>query len=250
MKKQLAIAAIMAGVCAVPASAQDFFSTQKCDRFMDLGVRVGVNTTNRTLGSDVYENAYTRENWGTGLDVGVVASLNVRDYLAIQPGFFYEYRYGSYTLMGENYAIPGAEASGYEVAQAGRRSSHNFTIPVLAVFRFNVASNVRWNVEVGPYVSFILSSTMSNSHLICDKSMIPPAEGGQAEFSPLFTTKPAPVDFGFKMGTGLNFCDHWNVSVHYMAGCIDAWKEQKIGSFKKDFGGVTKGWIFSVGYDF
>ena len=35
-----------------------------------------------------------------------------------------------------------------------------------------------------------------------------------------------------------------------MAGCAKAWKLLKVDNMEKNFGGVTKGWIFSLGYDF
>lgn len=229
-------------ICAATAfcaSATDFFSTEKCEELFTFGARVGVNTTNRTLGDSAYPSCYHHENWGTGLDIGATVGLNIRDYLTIQPGFFFETRNGAYTIMGtaDGSGIPG---DGSEIAQTGKRRSYNFTIPVMAVFGFNVTDDLRWNVEAGPYVSFVLDSTLKDKRFVVN---------GNAD-EPLFAQKAAGVDFGFKMGTAFEILDHYYVGAHYMAGCLPAWKDRKIGNVTKTFGGVTKGWVFSIGYNF
>ena len=235
MIKRLLASILLGATIAAGCHAADFFSTEKCDRLLSIGVRAAVNTSNRTIGDKAYPGAYHHENWGCGFDLGAVATLNIRDYIAIQPGAFFEHRTGSYTLIGAE------EGQAYTVAQAGSRSTENLVIPVLALVRFNVTDDVRWNVEVGPYFSFLLGKSMKNKKVVSD---------GPLDFSPIFTTSPASFDFGFKIGTGLQIIDHWYVGAHYMAGCLDAWKEQSVGSYKRTFGGVTKGWVFSVGYDF
>lgn len=227
-------------------SAADFFSTEKPDEFLTLGARIGVNTTNRTLKGSAYPGCYHRENWGTGFDIGVVAAINIRDYLSIQPGFFFESRSGSYTLMGTRYNS-GFPYDGAEIAQAGKRNSYNFTIPVMAIVGFNLTDEVKWSVEAGPYVAILLNSKLSGTHYVFDRTNVLDPVG--YEDRPLFNQHAAPVDFGFKLGTGIRLFDHYYVGVHYMAGCLPAWKDREINNLTKTFGGVTKGWIFSIGYD-
>lgn len=237
---------ILGAVCAMTvgaASAADFFSTEKCDELFTFGARLGVNTSNRTLGDKAFPDCYHNESWGTGIDVGAVASINIRDYISIQPGFFFESRSGSYTLMGTALgSMPASDPSETypEIAQAGKRRSYNFTIPVMAVLGFNVTDDVRWNVEAGPYVSFVLDSSLKNKRFVVN---------GEAEH-PLFSQKAAGVDFGFKMGTAIRILDHYYVGAHYMAGCIPAWKDLKVGGFTKNYDGLTKAWVFTIGYDF
>lgn len=236
--KRLIIGAICA-ITAAGASASDFFSTEKCDNLFTFGARIGVNTSNRTIGSNALPGVYHNESWGTGFDVGVTVDLNIRDYISIQPGFFFESRSGSYVLMGSPTNLASTTEPA-EIAQAGKRNSYNFTVPVMAVMHFNVTDDVRWNVELGPYVAFVLDSKLKNKRFIVD--------GVSDEH--LFSQNAASVDFGFKMGTALELFDHYYVGAHYMAGCLDAWKDLKIGSYTKSFGGVTKGWVFSIGYNF
>lgn len=237
---------ILGAVCALviaPAQGADFFSTEKSEELFTFGARIGVNTSNRTIGDKAYPGCYHHESWGTGFDLGAVVNLNFRDYLSIQPGFFFEARNGSYTLMGtESASLVGVDgASSAEIAQAGDRCSYNFTIPVMAVVGFNVTDDLRWTVEAGPYVSFVLDSKLKNKRFVVN---------GSEDARPLFRQKAAGVDFGIKMGTGIRILDHYYVGAHYMAGCIQAWDDKKIGGFTRSFGGLTKAWVFSIGYDF
>lgn len=237
MKKILLAAAL--SLTAAGASASDFFSTGHCDDLFSFGARIGVNTSNRTLKSSAFPDCYHHESWGTGFDIGFVAGINIRDYLAIQPGIFFESRGGNYLLMGSG-ADSALPDDGSLIAQAGKRRSYNLTVPVMAVFRFNLSDGIRWNVEAGPYVAFVLDSKLTN------KSMI---VSGTAE-DPMFRQKPAGVDFGFKIGSGLQVLDHYYIGAHYMAGCVGAWKDKTVGNVTKTYGGLTKGWVFTLGYDF
>lgn len=233
------LAAALAVITAVPMMGADFIDTSKSANLLTLGARVGVNTSNRTMSSDVYPGCYHRESWGAGFDFGAVATLNILDCFAVQPGLFFEGRYSYYTLMSDpvlSQIVPG----GYWTAQAGDLDTYNFTIPVMAMFRMNVARNVRWNIEAGPYFTVVLGSSLKTRQIV-----------SQGELNlPLPMTKPSTCDFGFKFGTSLNVRRNWNVGVHYLAGCVHAWKAYETGSLSKPFGGVTKEWLFTVGYDF
>lgn len=241
--RKLAGRALVIAACAMPgavtAQAADFFSTAECPSFLDFGVRLGVNTSNRTISTDAFPNCYSHENWGTGFDLGVVADLNIRDYIAIQPGVFFGMQRGTFTLMGSP-AGSGLPDDGSQTAQAGSRRSFGITVPVVATVRFNITDDLRWSVDAGPYVAFTLGSSVKTRALVSDSP----------DPTPLFSQKPASVDFGFKMGTGLQLKGRYYIGAHYMAGCLGAWKDRTIGNLTKTYGGVTKTWTFTLGYDF
>lgn len=223
---------------AVSSFGADFFSTKPCENLFDLGVRLGVNTTNRTIDPAVIPG-YEHQSWGTGFDLGVVADLNIRNYLAIQPGLFFESRSGNYSFVTSEENGLGKDY----LTQIGHRRSYNLSVPVLASFRFNITDNIRWIAEFGPYFSFVLSSSMK------DKALVATAMTDE-ESDLYFAQKPASFDFGFKIGTGLQILGHYYVGVHYEAGALKAYKDRKLGNIKESFGGRTKGWIFSLGYTF
>ncbi len=233
----LLLSSLVAGGSVV-ASAQSFFSTEQTEQLFTIGVRAGVNTSNRTVSASSLPGLYHHESWGTGFDLGATVGINIRDYISIQPGFFFEALYGRNVAMGSLFD----EGKEYGDAIAAKRSSYNFTIPLMAVFSFNLSDAIRWNVEAGPYLSIVLSSKMKVKEQVTTDPDLP----GIA-----LPRKAAGADFGLKFGTGLTFDRHWSFSIHYLAGLTHAWRDVKLDNgIKQTYGGTTKTWTFTLGYDF
>ncbi len=235
--------AIIAAMSAssLTATAADFFSKEKTDDLFNIGVRIGVNTSNRTVG-DENITGYNVQGWGTGFDLGVVADLNIRDYLSVQPGVFFESRSNTYTFISP---VLTDGSAGYVSSQAGTFNSYALTIPVVGSLHFNVTDDIRWNVDFGPYVSFMFGSKLKNKVNYYTQNT-----GGIPSAGAQFNQKASPVDFGFKFGTGLQILKHYSLGVHYMAGAVKAWKDVKTDFGNYSYRGRTKAWVFTVGYDF
>ena len=230
MKKIILSAALLfAGFGA--AQAEDFFSTSDADQLFNLGVRVGVNTSNRTVKNTV-ANIWNVNSWGTGFDAGVVADINFKNYISIQPGFFYESRSGAFAYQSAAYNDAGDP---YVKTQVGKGREYLFTVPIVASVHFNIIDELRWNVDFGPYMQFKLKSTFDGKFSYPE----PTLNGGIGYFGDVKTSR---FDLGFKMGTGLDIYKHYYVGVHYLAGLTHAWKLPS--------GGKNKSWMFTVGYDF
>lgn len=216
----------------LPAKAEDFFSTDDPDQLFNVGVRLGFNTSNRTVSNSV-ANIWNQNSWGLGFDAGFVADINIKDYISIQPGFFYESRSGAFAYQGSAYDPDGTH---YVKTQVGKGREYLFTIPILASLHFNIMDNVRWNVEAGPYFQFKLKSTFDH------KFDYPwPTSTGGIEY--LGDVKTARADIGLKMGMGLDLYKKYSVSVHYLAGLARPWNVGKLG-------GHNKAWLFTIGYTF
>lgn len=233
MKKILLTFALIAGL-ALPASALDFFSTAKPKRLLDLGARIGINTSNRTI-SDHYFNVQNLNSWGTGFDIGVIAAFNIRDFISIEPGLFFESRSGKFTYINRAFTEDGYLGPDY--VQPGKGMQYNFTIPVMASFHFNVLPVMRWNVDVGPYFQINLKNTFSKQF------HYPETEYNWGiPYTHYSKTKSAGVDVGLKFGTSLLLFKHYYVGVHYLAGFLSPW-------VPRDLGGVNKEWMFTIGYN-
>lgn len=230
------ITSLLFPVSIFSASAVDFLSTEQSEHLFNIGARAGINTSNRTVGA-IPTPGYNRQSWGTGFDAGVVIDLNIRDYIAIQPGIFFDSRSGDYTFVT-------AEQTGADISrltQAGHHRSYNLQIPVIASLRFNLSDAIRWEVDLGPYISFLLDSKME------DKAI---AAEGNPTIEP-FAGKASSTDFGIKVGTGLQIARHYYVGVHYVAGCVKAWKNLDLSNnMNFIYGGRIKSWMFTIGYDF
>lgn len=230
--------AALAAASALSVSAADFFDTSAPETLFDLGVRIGVNTSNRTVDDGVFTD-WNRNAWGTGFDLGAVADINIRDYLAIQPGFFFQTRSGDHAYVTR---IPGANDA--EFAQVGHSRRYTLNVPVLASFRFNVTDNLRWSVDAGPYVSWIIGHKDDNVlyyPAVPQDVIISGIDSSALPVSKNMNSRS--FDFGFKFGTGITVMQHYYFGIHYMAGCLDVWKDSRLG-------GVNKCWTFSLGYNF
>lgn len=235
MKKSLIFGALTAAALfANTASAADFFDTSEPESLMNLGLRFGINTTNRNLNKNVFD-VWNCNSWGTGIDAGVVADINFRDWISVQPGLFYESRSGKFNYI--NTAGYDADGDRLLLTQYGRDRSYNFIIPVMACVHFNVSDDIRWNVEFGPYLQITLKNSVNGEFQVPNATA---PENLPTEYRQVNSTK---CDFGLKMGSSLKILDHYLVGVHYEAGLLKPWQDGSLG-------GRRKGWVFSIGYDF
>lgn len=232
MKSRNILAALALTLSSSPLLASDFFSTEPSERLFNLGVRVGVNTSNRTFNKNTF-NAWNVNGWGTGFDAGVILNLNMREFFTIQPGFFFESRSGNYAYA-QTYINNNNEEDNY--TQLGDVKSYNFTIPVMVSFRFNLSDNIKWIAEAGPYLQFKLHSSDADDILVIDQP---------TPSSPLkmVNAKSSFSDFGFKLGSGIMVNGHYSFNIHYLAGTSNVWKAPYAG-------GKNKTWTFTIGYDF
>lgn len=213
-----------------------FFSTEKSDNLFDIGVHLGINTSNRTMAKAVFDE-WNVNSWGTGFDIGATVDVNFRDWLSIQPGFFFESRSGNFAYCS---SIPESGGSKSYFTQLGHGRSYNFTIPVLAAAHFNLTGDVRLNAECGPYLQFGLNNTFNNKSnyplsVLADGAAVAPEGWG--------TAKTRSFDFGFRFGTGITVMRHYNFAVHYCAGWLNVWNPSELG-------GRNKAWTFTLGYLF
>lgn len=212
--------------------AQEFFSTEPAETTFGFGARLGMNASNQTFLKDAFP-AWNVNSWGTGFDVGFVVDLNLRDYLTIQPGIFYESRSGNYAYA-QNFFDDSGKISDF--TQLGHIRSYNINIPVMASLRFNITSNLRWLVEAGPYLQMRFHNTASGKIQVIYPQASPSAP---------VVAKTAHTnffDFGLKIGTGFSLYKRYSLFVHYMGGMKKVWKAPIPG-------GHNKAWVFTVGYD-
>lgn len=232
MKKFLAACLVISSLSTFsPAKAQEFFDKSDAEQFFSFGARVGFNTSNRSFAQGKYVNQVCTA-WGTGFQAGVIANLNFKEYLSIQPGLFFESRSGNLFNFAD-YLYQDLTLSYYE---KDHQRAYYFTIPVVGVVSFNLSEQIKWKVEFGPYVQFRLKETGSQDKV--ELFYINPLD---LSYYPE-KAKNRSFDAGLKIGTGLQVYDHYYIGMHYLAGLCNAWSDPS--------GGKNKSWQFSIGYDF
>ncbi len=213
------------------AVAQEFFSKEAPANLFDIGVRLGVNTSNRTFNKKAFD-LWNVNSWGTGVDLGAVVDLNIRDYISLQPGIFFESRSGDYAYSKKYYDLDGNPT---DFTQLGHDRFYNINVPILVSMKFNLAETVRLIAEAGPYLQYIFKDSARDKITVL-KPQISPDDDIE-----LYKEVPAKFDIGLKIGAGIAYKRHYSFHIHYLAGCKKAWKTPWKG-------GYNKAWVFSIGY--
>ena len=210
--------------------AQPLLDPSDPAKFVTFSARLGFNTSNRTFPSGHY-NLWNKDSWGTGINVGGMANLNFKEYLTVQPGIFLESRSGDYAYLTEYLDFFEAGDNYYEM---GHLSSFCVTVPVMGVFKLNIAEKIKCTAELGPYFQFIVSEKGQNNVTVLYRL---PSSTGYSQYK----AQQRKYDIGVKMGGGLLFYDHYYIGVHYLAGACNAWTLPS--------GGKNKSWMFTIGYE-
>lgn len=144
MKKILFI--LVCAACAFSASAQrasssstTFFSTEKADRSVTFGVRVGMNSSNMNFsGEDDSESADNK----IGFNAGVSVDIPMLQSLYLQTGLYY-------TTKG--YKI---EENDGDYKYTTKATPSYLEIPVMASYRYDFSDNAQLQVNFGPYFAY------------------------------------------------------------------------------------------------
>lgn len=254
MKRILWAVALML-VAAVPESKAIELDTGNPEKPFALGVRVGANCSNlsNNYTSSMYNVTSSDNQWKAGFMAGVVFDLNIKKYLVLQPGFFFETRANDYRLTMVDRDMPSVTDVN------GSYSSTYFKIPLVMSFRLQFTPKVEWQVDFGPYFQFGLGG----SEKFNVYSLSAPEKTDDAGF-PYVEVNTVDgrykrdyfggdgfvrdYDWGFKMGTGMLLMEHYYVGIHYEAGCRNVMKP--VEGSRRDVNGHNKAWDFTVGYVF
>lgn len=246
MKKFLCSIAVMLAAAA-PASQAIELDTGNPERPFAVGVRVGANCSNLSSNytSSMWDVSTFDSQWKAGFMAGVVFDLNIKKYLVLQPGFFFETRSNDYLMVKINKDEPSM------ANWNGSYSSTYFKIPLMMSFRLALTPTVEWQTDFGPYFQFGLGG--SEKVDIYSLSAGDPAElkiiddrykrdyfGGDGFVR--------DYDWGFKMGTGMVLMQHYYIGIHYEAGCRNVMKP--VEGSRSEVNGHNKAWDFTVGYVF
>lgn len=225
MKRFVSLA--IAILILIPAAANAaFMDTNLPEKPFNIGARLGMNWANNSISSKLANTTWDTSSWGTGFEMGVIADLVMRDWIAIQPGLFYQSRSHTYSLVCDN-------ANDIYLMH---NLSYTLQIPVLCSARFNVTENIRWIAECGPYMSVFMGHQDSGMTISIDPEM------GEAPAD--LTSRRNSVLVGVKVGTGILVRDHYWIGVHYQGGFNNLYKS------KAPIGSHAKTWSLTVGYNF
>lgn len=228
MKKLLLT--MVCAVCALTVSAQrasssssTFFSTEKSDQPITVGVRVGMNISN--FSGDV-EDLDSR----IGFNAGVIVDIPLMQSLYLQTGLFI-------TQKGAKY--------NFEFEKEDGKININplyLQIPVLASYRYDFSDAAQLQVNFGPYFAYGISGKVKVEDL------------GKIDFfgddEDQFGGKR--FEAGLHIGAGVTISKFY-IGCAYEFGLSDAFDCKNLGGYDGEddaFKGKNSNFMINVGYNF
>ena len=229
-KKLLAVALLLTGTAgSLQAQAP-----------VRVGFRVAANTS-KIQGHRLMEETSASEvddsYWHAGFTAGAVVDIKMLKWFAIQPGFLYDYRVCDYYTSG-NYSSSDNLEQTYTMK--GQMVTNHFQVPVLFSFRYQPFKWLEAQGDIGPFVSWGIGGHYDkykrDDSLNFDEKA--PCYGGHRSL--MFR-----LDWGFKMGIGLEIARHYYIGAHYLAGVRNVAKNKEMMR-----GAHSREWNFCLGYNF
>lgn len=232
MKKKLT--AIFLAAVAFTATAQSIVIDQgQPEKLLNYGVRLGFNASNVSNNfTSIGSAQWALNDWENGITVGAVVDFNINNCMSVQSGLYYQRRRSDFKNLHTSESI---------IAIEGKRTANFFQIPVLASFRMGLGKNIQGQIDFGPYFAFGFGGKVNYSVYSSIDDEVEPFEFRQDYFGDKGNYHT--FDWGFKMGVGALFYDHYYVGIHYDAGARNTLNVD-------DATGVNKAWNFTLGYNF
>lgn len=218
---------------------------QAADMPLRVGVRAGVNTSNitetRTAPGLIVDH---RKHWEPGVNIGAIVDISMGKRFYLSPGFYYDYRHDTYSVYSTS-TPPIIDENNLPtfVITSGAVKTNWFHIPMLVSYRIPVKF-VEFQFDFGPYISLGLSghdkyqTTVYTQDDHSESMNIKEDAFGEAG-------RYFNIDWGFDMGAGLLFANHYYIGAHYLIGARNI--AQNRTAIRTAH---THQWQFSIGYNF
>lgn len=200
---------------------------------INWGVRAGLNfgsiagNVKGVHGAEPFESYNTKAK--PGFSIGAIADISFTDNFALQPGLYYT-----------NKGVKGVDKfkfdSDNESDEKYVYGLHYLEIPVLASYRMDVAKDINWQINVGPYFGIGLGgklkydSEVKAAGVVVSKSDDFPAFGIPSDTDDEKGCLNR-FDFGLSFGTGVLIKQHYYVGIKYDLGLVNALNTSEKNSY-------------------
>lgn len=231
MKKFLLMAVCAFSAMAVSAqrassSSSSFFSTEKVDGGVQIGIRFGLNFANTSFKED---GATYSPSSRTGFHGGVSVDFPLVESLYIQSGLYLQSKGCKY------------DESDDEDYYKTTYNPMYLEIPVLASYRYNFSDAAQLQINFGPYFAYGIGGKIKTESSYSEENgevdMFGDVNDGKADCK--------RFDCGLQIGGGITLANHYYVGVAYQFGLTDFAPD-----YEEDVKIKNKNWMVSVGYIF
>lgn len=229
----------------------EFFDTRPADRFMEIGIH-GLAGTSTLLQN--YQSCYpviSDIDMSSGFAGGIGGSVTfgLRNYLALSTELNFMARNSSIDM-----AFRGTDEIPTSAILLSNRS-YSFEVPVYISVRFNLADNVRWNLQGGFYYSLGLTGTqhqtLLSSYINELGQMVNIYEKLDADFyndPDAFINSQYRSDWGLMVGSSVDVWKHVTVGFRVMFGLKNVANDSESGTINPRVRNLaalgTVGWRF------
>ncbi len=238
-------------IAPVHSAAADFFDTRPADKFLEIGIH-GLAGTSTLLQN--YQSCYpaiTDIDMSAGFAGGVGGSVTfgLRNYLALSTELNFMARNSSTSM-----AFRGTDEIPTSAIYLSNHS-YSFEVPVYVSVRFNLADNVRWNLQGGFYYSLGLTGTqhqtLMSSYINELGQMVNIYEKVDADYyndPDAFINSQYRSDWGLMVGTSIDVWKHVTVGFRTMFGLKNVANDSDSGTIHPRVRNLaalgTVGWRF------
>ncbi len=222
--KRLAIAGMALIACVSAANAQraesvstSFFSTERSDQPITIGIRGGVNFAKVKAQAD---NVSVSADNIIGYNVGLSVDFPLLQSLYLQSGLYW-------TAKGYTYKEEGESDTKYH--------ANYLEIPVYASYRYNFTETTQLQVNFGPYIAYGINGKVTNKDWGDEEGKFFGDGDDGANYN--------RFDAGLGVGVGMTF-NKFYVGLDYKFGLTNMVKDAE------DYSEKSRNLSISVGYNF
>lgn len=201
----------------VSSQNKPFFCNDKNDSFLESEVYaiIGTSTMWQNYAEHVPSISDINTSPGCGVGIGAKVQFEFRDFFALGTQLDFMARNNKYSMV-----IIDTEGKGSQNSVFVSNRSYSASVPVYASVRFNIADNVRWNIDAGGYFSLGLGGYQKADTYTTSINDLGQMVSTYKHYDLDYYNEQHPlihaiddVDFGLMFRTGLLFYDHYNVGL-------------------------------------
>ncbi len=199
------------------SQSKPFFCTDNVSRFVecDLHAVTGLSVFSQDYATHVPTLADIESSPGYAVGLGAMVQFAFKDYFAIGTQLDFIAHNNKYSMV-----LLDAMGSGSQNSVFVSNRGYSASVPVFASVRFNVADNVRWNVDLGCYFGLGLGGYQKADTYTTTINELNQIVTTYQHYKWDYYNEKQPLihgfddfDFGLLFRTGLLFYDHYKVDV-------------------------------------
>jgi len=200
---------------SIQAHSSDFFDTSAPKNIIEGEVftAIGASWFTQNYKDNIPNLQALNMTPGTMIGLGARVQIAIHDFFAIGTTASFNICNNSMTAIGISHQPD--NTAGFNI----KNHYYYFNVPIYASFRFNIAKNVRWNIDTGFYYGYGVGGTSKSNIYITYQNELGQFITEQFYDKDSYFSEDAPLihgthrsDYGLHLATGFKFFDHYCIN--------------------------------------